>query len=73
LLRQFLCKGGEIVSTLSTTDLARLIQGYRLYAKTEGILDLTAEARAEMEQHRRQIEEREASKPRQLKIAFIGN
>lgn len=37
---------------------------------TEGLVDLTAEARAEMERHRRKIEEREASIPRQLKIAF---
>lgn len=42
----------------------------KVSADTEGIVDLTAEARAEMEQHRREIEEREASKPRQLKIAF---
>ena len=30
-----------MVSRLSTTDLARLIQGYRLYAKTEGKSDKT--------------------------------
>ena len=41
MVRQFLCKGDEIVSTVSTTDLARLIQGYRLYAKTEGKSDKT--------------------------------
>ena len=41
MLRQFLCKGDEMVSTLSTTDLARLIQGYRLYARTEGKSDKT--------------------------------
>ncbi|TET40075.1 MAG: hypothetical protein E3J65_02090 [Dehalococcoidia bacterium] len=42
----------------------------KVSAETEGIVDLTAEARAEMEQHRREIEEREASKPRQLKMEF---
>ncbi|MBA7681144.1 hypothetical protein ES703_89474 [subsurface metagenome] len=42
----------------------------KVSADTEGIVDLTAEARAEMERHRREIEEREASIPRQLKIAF---
>jgi len=42
----------------------------KVSADTEGIVDLTAEARAEMERYRREIEEREASKPRQLKIAF---
>lgn len=42
----------------------------KVSADTEGIADLTAEARAEMERHRRKIEEREASIPRQLKIAF---
>jgi len=42
----------------------------KVSANTEGILDLTGKARAEMEQHRREIEAREASKPRQLKIAF---
>ncbi|MBA7597897.1 hypothetical protein ES703_04905 [subsurface metagenome] len=42
----------------------------RVGTDTEGIVDLTAEARAEMERYRREIEEREASKPRQLKIAF---
>jgi len=42
----------------------------KVSAETEGIVDLTAEARAEREQLRREIEEREASKPRQLKIAF---
>ena len=42
----------------------------KVSANTEGIVDLTAEARAEMEQHRREIEAREASKPRQLKMAF---
>jgi site-specific recombinase XerD len=41
LLRQFLCKGNEMVPTLSATELARLIQGYRLYAKTEGKSDKT--------------------------------
>jgi hypothetical protein len=30
-----------MVSALSTTDLARLIQGYRLYANTEGRSDKT--------------------------------
>jgi|GEM_PF-3558192 len=42
----------------------------KVSADTEGIVDLTAEARAEMEHHRREIEAREASKPRQLKITF---
>jgi len=42
----------------------------KVSADTEGIVDLTAEHRAEMERYRREIEEREASKPRQLKIAF---
>ena len=42
----------------------------RVGTDTEGIVDLTAETRAEMERYRREIEEREASKPRQLKIAF---
>jgi len=37
---------------------------------TEGVVDLTAEARTEREQYRREIEEREASKPRQLKMGF---
>ncbi|TET14504.1 MAG: hypothetical protein E3J81_06595 [Dehalococcoidia bacterium] len=41
MLRQFLRDGDEIVSTLSTTGLARLIQGYRLYARTEGKSDKT--------------------------------
>lgn len=42
----------------------------KVSADTEGIVDLTAEARAEMERYRREIEQREASKPRQLKMAF---
>ena len=42
----------------------------KVSADTDGIVDFTAEARAEMEHHRREIEEREASKPRQMKIAF---
>jgi len=35
---------------------------------TEGITDLTAEARAEMERQIEEIRRREASKPRQLKM-----
>ena len=42
----------------------------KVSADTDGIVDLTAEARAEMERHRREIEDRDASKPRQMKIAF---
>ena len=42
----------------------------RVSADIEGMVDLTAEARAEREQLRMEIEERDASKPRQLKIAF---
>jgi len=40
----------------------------KVTADIEGIPDFTAEARAELEQHRREVEEREASKPRQLRI-----
>jgi len=54
----------------NSLNLANLIEGFRLSCHTEGIVDLTAETRAEREQLRREIEEREASKPRQLKIAF---
>ena len=42
----------------------------KVSADTEGIVDLTAQIRAERKQHRREIEEREASEPRQLKITF---
>lgn len=41
MLLQFLRKGDEMVSILSRTELARLIQGYRLHAKTEGKSDKT--------------------------------
>ena len=40
----------------------------KVTADTGGIVDLTAEARAESERLRREIEVREASKPRQLKM-----
>jgi len=42
----------------------------KVSANTDGIVDLTAKARAEMEQLRRGFEDEEARKPRQLKIAF---
>ena len=42
----------------------------KVIADIEGIVDLTAEARAERERWRREIEAREARKPRQLKIEF---
>jgi len=45
-------------------------RGGKVSADTEGIVDLTTEARAEMEQLRREFEDEEASKPRQLKIPF---
>ena len=41
MLRQFSREVDDRVSTLSTTDLARLIPGYRLYARTEGKSDKT--------------------------------
>ena len=41
LLRQFLYKEGEMVSTHARTDLAHVVQGYRLYARTEGKSDRT--------------------------------
>jgi len=37
---------------------------------TEGIVDLTAEARAEMKRQAEETRRREASKPRQLKMAL---
>ncbi len=42
----------------------------KVSAETEGVVDLTAETKAEREHLRREIEAREASKPRQLKIEF---
>ena len=41
MLRQFSRKRDGIVSTLSGTELGQLIQGYRLYARTEGKSDKT--------------------------------
>ena len=42
----------------------------KVTADTEGIADLTAEARAEMERQAEEVRRREASKPRQLKLEF---
>ena len=70
LLVQPDCVRGTYWRARSYEPLIGSFRDGKVSAETEGIVDLTAEARAEMEQHRREIEERDASKPRQLKIAF---
>ena len=52
------------------SKLVGSVRDGKVSADTEGIVDLTAETRAEMERQAEEIRRREASKPGQLKIEF---